>query len=151
MDHNLIGKAEQKIEEPSDNWENEEICDKNLDGVTVEEEVVPDTQISVDSHSSKKEGSEDSGSDFEAKIRKLFPGSYSGVEASAPPQVKDSIVEGNRRSGRQKKPSLGGQRKQGTWPSRLVQQGKKGPGTTTSPLKILLLPLFYFRIGLMLN
>lgn len=56
--------------------------------------MIPDTQLSSDPHSADKEGFINSGSDFEAKIRKLLPSSYSGDDSVAPSQSGNANFKG---------------------------------------------------------
>lgn len=72
--------SQQKVD-TLDSWENKDICEENLEGEVGGDESVPDSQRSVESFFTDKVDTKDSNSDFEDMIRKLFPGTYSCVEA----------------------------------------------------------------------
>ncbi|KAH7669137.1 hypothetical protein IHE45_11G057900 [Dioscorea alata] len=88
-----------------DSWANEEVCDTNLGGQVGDIDCVPDTQLSFGSQSSSQDVANDSGSDFEAKIRKILPGSYGDANPDPVPAQEKPSLEGTRRSERHKKPS----------------------------------------------
>ena len=82
-----------------DNWEEEEVFEENLeDGLVDEVAVVQHTQMLPDQQQSNKEDTEDSGSDFAAKIKRMFTYSYNGAEIFYLPKREQTRVTSARRS-----------------------------------------------------
>ncbi|XP_039139646.1 uncharacterized protein LOC120276971 [Dioscorea cayenensis subsp. rotundata] len=129
--HSLHSDNNHHIGDTSDNWEDEEVGDKNLEEVLGGDDFVPNSQLNLDFPSSDKDGSDDSSSDFEEKIRRMFLDSNSGKTTTEHTKHGKTPSEGKRRSERQKKPSSRWTEEAGYLAQPPKSARKKGTGSNT--------------------